>query len=126
MQRESVDWWYVAAVALIALVSIGDIIIPALLVGPVTKLSERLGDEEAEDAPLPAIALPSVAWPIGFAVLGLVVVGLATSRMLAERCIEGRWLWVLAAAGVTVLWSLGVIAALEKAEKALSQVAGSF
>jgi len=125
MEREGVDWWYVTVIALVAVVSVGDIVVPALLVRPVVALSDRMsaGEDEGPVGPIPRV--PSKAWPIGFALLGLVAVGVAVARMISERQVEGRWLWLLAAAGMTVLWSCGVVAAVNKAEKALGQMSGS-
>lgn len=125
MEREGVDWWYVTVVALVAVVSVGDIVVPALVVMPVLALSDRLsaGDDETPEGPMPR--LPSRAWPIGFALLGLLAAGLVVARMMSERQVESRWLWLLAAAGMTVLWSGGVMAALDKAQKSLNQLSGS-
>lgn len=99
-----------------------DIVVPGRVIAPLAAAAERgtLEEEEslAEARPLPR--LPSEAWPVAALVMGVLVVGLAALRMIREQAVEGRWLWILAVAAASILWSAGVLAALHKAEKALA------
>jgi hypothetical protein len=108
-------------VALVGIVVV-DIVVPAKLLVPLVSATERMG-EEADEAGA-VRGLPSVMWPTAALVLGVLVMGLAAWRMIREQAVEGRWLWTLAVAAATILWSASVMAALYKAEKALASLAG--
>ncbi|MCX7598740.1 MAG: hypothetical protein N2512_07695, partial [Armatimonadetes bacterium] len=119
--EEGIDWWQVGAVVALTGIVVVDIVVPGRIIAPLAAAAERLdledGEEVSAERPLPR--LPSEAWPVVALVAGVLVMGLAALRMLREQAVEGRWLWILAVAAATVLWSAGVLAALHKAEKAL-------
>ena len=118
------DWWYLAAIILVLLATAADIVVPTLLARPAVDLATALSDEDDGSQAAPVLSLPSVAWPILAAVLGMAAVGIAVGRMFADRQVEGRWLGLLAAAGVTVLWSVAVAAAVSKAHRTLAGLMG--
>lgn len=120
--EEGIDWWQVVALVAVAGIVVVDIVVPGRVIAPLAAAAERLGEEEneASAAVRTAPCLPSEAWPVAALVMGVLVMGLAALRMIREQAVEGRWLWILALAAASVLWSAGVLAALHKAEKALA------
>lgn len=120
--EEGIDWWQVGALVALAGIVVVDIVVPSRLIAPLAAAAERLGgeDNEVNAAVRTLPRLPSEAWPVAALVMGVLVMGLATLRMIREQAVEGRWLWILALAAASVLWSAGVLAALHKAEKAMA------
>lgn len=120
--EEGIDWWQVGALVALAGIVVVDIVVPGRLIAPLVAAAERIGEDNNEAKALPR--LPSEAWPVAALVVGVLVMGLAALRMVREQAVEGRWLWILALAAASILWSAGVMAALHKAEKALVGLSG--
>lgn len=116
---EGVDWAFAASMVVLVAVVTGNVVLPALVLRPVLYAAAELGDEETSgEAPQP----PAMLWPVLCAAGGLAVVVIAVRRLVRERELGRRWLWVLAAGGASALWSLMTLAALARAHAMVSRL----
>jgi hypothetical protein len=116
------DWWHLASIALLVLIGAADIGVPGKVIAALVSAGERVASGDVTPEQIVA-GLPSVAWPVACVIVGLAVCGIAAWRMWTEGQVEGRWLWVLASAGLTVLWSCATIALVIKAHQSLARAA---
>ena len=122
--EEGIDWPFVICIVLLIATFVGDIALPAMTLRPLIEAAGALGEEQPSAVTLPRP--PNMAWPILCAVADIIIVSISAWRLIQERELGGRWLWLLAASAAAAFWSLLTIAVLARAHaiitKALAQL----
>lgn len=103
-------WWFISVVLVVALWVMGAVI-PVRLVAPQVSQARyyvEMDESSPQDIPPPvrhaSILLPGLCFAVG---LGLVALGVM--KRMNEPEGGNRWVWLIAAAGISTFWSLILI-----------------